>query len=388
VPETGLPKTNAEVVQFLKTFPSLIEKTNDGKGIPLEIELLSLESLSEIFGIQLACSRVLKQIDQAVSAQIELEIDNLVEKKQFLNDLIDDTDRNQKFLNIKHNKYLVELKEKILTSEASFKDKLASVLYDVKSGNKDQREIMSILANHLKSEYSSHGVSSILAQPKCKTIVKKLNFIQSVQNAGLSMIEKSHDDLLLFANLSDKINKEVYIIKTSDQLKEANSTSYEQYWDHFFSLKRGKANTALFYVYDYEIFDQQKEGTMCILHYVKGALFEADCFRKYKPVVRSFESKAIKLANVQKPSHSVPLRVACPNFEKCPKKKMEWSCERCNQTIFHDKELKFYCSCGSSLYKNFEFKCNSNRHSENEFFRFKDLENFKEHLLFCFGNQQ
>ncbi|RNA42114.1 neoverrucotoxin subunit beta-like [Brachionus plicatilis] len=260
VPLSGLPKNGQEVLEFLKKFSSYVNNYNDGKGIPLEIELLSINSIFELFKIEQKFQIVLREISQNLVQQIESELENLVLKKQVINDLIDDCERYGTFLNKIHIEYLKEIRNNIEVNEVGFKEKARNFLNDVRSGDKDESVLWDILNDFLKSQYSSHGVSLILSESKCMAIEKKIKFIRNIEMSGLKMINNFQQDLNLFVNARD--NRLVI------------------------HLRRSKAQ-AFFYVFDCENFGKTKE-TMSIMYYKHGRLINSNCFREEKPFARRF----------------------------------------------------------------------------------------------------
>ncbi|RNA42118.1 hypothetical protein BpHYR1_033760 [Brachionus plicatilis] len=101
--------------------------------------------MSTLFQIDIECVRDLRPISLKIISQIENEFDDLLEKKQKLNDLIDECDMYDKYLNQTNKQILLDLKQKISNEEDNFKESISKILLQVKSGKSEPTEISNLL---------------------------------------------------------------------------------------------------------------------------------------------------------------------------------------------------------------------------------------------------
>ncbi|RNA42113.1 hypothetical protein BpHYR1_033755 [Brachionus plicatilis] len=387
VSDEELPTTVEEAINFLKKFPSKLLQTNKGKGVPLEFELLSLNEIKRLFQIDIECDLDLRPISLKIISQIENEFDDLLEKKQKLNDMIDECVMYEKYLNQTNKQILLDLKQKISNEEDNFKESISKILLQVKSGKSEPTEISNQLLKFQQTDFSSKGLEQKLKSNQIQIIRKKIQFLKNIIDSKICIFEKTMTDINIFVNSNELRDKEVYIFKTSDEFKNQDKQMYDDYFDYFWSLRRTK-NEASFYLFDYDMHNNYENKILCIEHFKGGRKMNKDCFEKTSELGTVELSGKISLQLVQEKREDelIHLMVRCPNID-CPNIKIKWKCKKCDQVIQYGKSLKFYCDCYSVDCSNFKFKCPSPDHPEGMFLKFSD-QDLKRFLSIQFNSQK
>ncbi|CAF0842484.1 unnamed protein product [Brachionus calyciflorus] len=380
-----LPQTAEETLKLFQNFPKEMQKTNNGKGIPLFFEMLPLDEIISSFDIkEVQCSRLMKTISLETIQRIEIIFDNLLKTKQELNDLIEDCEVFKKYLNKKHKDYLLEIKNQVTLIEHKIKENISSVLYDVRAGLKKEDELDKQMEPFKKIVFSSNDNEYILKQEKCQSIIKKIEFLKYAKNSDIFIVENTMSNIRLLINSENLRDKKIYVFKISDNLEKQNKQLYDDYWDYFLKLKRSKSNEQIFYLFDYDILnDSLTNEVLCIEFHSNGRLVTEDFFTREEATVKNNQNKTLKLIGNVKPAQLIELKVPCPN-SSCPSDLIKWKCDECREFIKYDGNLDFFCKCASSSFKNYGFKCVSKQHPEIEndkFLHFQNFEDLKQFLL-------
>ena len=378
-----LPTEHDQVIDLLKKMPTYVVKTNDGKGVPVEIELLSIDTICQQLEFEIKVDRLINSLNIQSVEEIEREFDNIMRSKQIFFDLVNDLRNNKNyFLDISYVKTL-EVLSAIKSTETKLKKDVASLLYQIRSGKIESNKLSELLYDFQKNEpYSSIGIQTVRNSKLIVGLESKIKFINSLKKINIEYLDKdSSKDFNLFAQ--DKHHLELYLFKYDENLKTLNKNLFEENWQHFLMLNRTVdiSKTKLF-VLDYELqlcsdrkkLDDNNNNNLgdnykvSISHYKFGKLIERDLlsylngtltFAIAKPDT-DFETNCLPMnAKMNTNENLYELMLPCPNWSKlygCPNEELKWMCAKCKDFFSFDKKLSFVCKCSSVSFDKFSYK--------------------------------
>ncbi|CAF3819357.1 unnamed protein product [Rotaria sp. Silwood1] len=86
-----LPQTFEKALELMKKVPLYFQKSNNGKGKPLEYILYPLKDVERFFQLETKINRVLTNLNLETITRIEKEFDDLLLAKQKFNDFYNES---------------------------------------------------------------------------------------------------------------------------------------------------------------------------------------------------------------------------------------------------------------------------------------------------------
>ena len=158
--ETDLPVTFQEAVNQAKILPSLIAKTNDGKGVPLKFTLTPLESVKKWFQLESQINVIYKSINQETLKRIVQIAQRMTETSQKLNDLYEEITKGGKFcIPDQDIQEITSLVQDFAASEAGFREKLQNLLKQIRGGTQDISELDGLLQDLESGQFSPNEMN-------------------------------------------------------------------------------------------------------------------------------------------------------------------------------------------------------------------------------------
>lgn len=386
-----LPTQYEAVIEYIKKFPKYVEKTNKGKGVPIEIELLPLDYVCRMFDFEVKIEYVINNLNVEIINRFEKEFDSLLKWKRTLYDIIKEVQSNSNLFPDASYSRLLDLQRDLTLSESQLKDRVSNLLYKIRCGKEEESKLTGVLVEYQKSG-KAHEIEKELSGKFIRDIKNQIQFINCLRSNDIECIDKSKD---LNLHMQTAKNEDVYVFKYDQDLKATNPLVFENNWTYFLMLKRTKPD-AKFFIFDYQLNseDSNQNNRIVINHYKHGHLIESDLVEYLKvelnhsiakPINHS-TSKSLPLEQVTSKSELYELKLPCPNWKTtygCSTEKLNWKCMKCKEIFVYDSELMFICGCSKVSYQHFGYKCvNSHhpRHPQNEFIKYDNLDELKNYL--------
>ena len=138
-----LPTTVDGAMEMIKNLPQLIQKSNNGKGKPLEYVLFPLSApiFQNNFGISIRKSRAVPIIDEGQILQSILIYDRILERIQKAHDQVEEMAVRRNFVTESELDEAGSIAERLEEQEGSFRSDLQKVVIALRSGNSDSSAI-------------------------------------------------------------------------------------------------------------------------------------------------------------------------------------------------------------------------------------------------------
>jgi hypothetical protein len=374
-----LPNSVEKTIELMKQIPKFIEKSNDGKGVPIEIELIPIALFEKIFELETKIDRLLVDVNVENINRIQIELDLHLAAKQKFNDFKKDFVEKYDYFP-KSTFELIKITENnIKHFETKFRTSLSHLLVGIRSGEKQVSELSNWLEEFNKSGWCATDIENFLLENK--KILNKMETIKNYESLNVVFLDKKKNvEILIQQNKS----KEIYILFFSEELIQLYEDLYKKNLDFFFSLLRiNSANVnIIFWIYDYNIHSDSSfcpEKKICIKYNKEGREIDADFYQNGISWKNLAEAVTMRYG-LRKPKSPVKLNLACPNWlseQGCSRAKSEWWCKKCKTVIEADIKIDnsmFHCECGGTLAYDYGFLCNDKHHPENQFIKYEKKE--------------
>ncbi|CAF1523415.1 unnamed protein product, partial [Rotaria sordida] len=370
-----LPQTYEQVVELMKNVPSYMEKFNDGKGKPLEYQLLPLKTVEKMFQLGTRINRIFIDLNMGKIAQLEKEFDDLLLAKQKFNDFYNEINENSDFIIQSHLDEIAKKNNQIKMTEAEFRDKVAKKLVQIRSGEKDTMKIDNILTTFHKNPGSTADIIAFVE--KYTKLTNAIKQIAVYKEKNIIYLGKKDPANVLSMQCNEG---DIYLFYINEELKIKNNQLYEDNYQYFMDLVRADKKQSKFFIIDYDIHPEVKTKKEIKIHYYRnGKLVTENLYRHKEESLGWCIAKSPSTSiTLNRPVTATTLYIPCAGIKSdCPREKKNWKCEKCQVFIEYGYDNKFYCHCGGALADSYSFKCNSPLHPD-EFLTFKkdDLERY------------
>nr|XP_054753970.1 uncharacterized protein LOC129259735 [Lytechinus pictus] len=360
--DKDLPITFEGAVDLARSLPSLVEKTNDGKGVPVTYYLMPLENVRKKCRVQTAIEMAYKQIDESTVRRSTGILEKVKVKCRKLYDIHHDMHLYNEFIS---DEALVRIDEawvEVTNQESRFKKDLQEVLKSVRSGKVPVSDLEDILEK-IKLE----DISTSKYEKEFDTYVMKIEMIEFMISKGIKCIGKKNQ-------LVKDAQKQVFILYV---VKDGDREAIEKNHDFFmrlFSTFHGNESCE-FIVVDQEVVSHNvwpdKIKKVTIEKYVNGTRTSDDL---YDDEGQYLEECMVQVMNPD-PKYALPreltiLKLRCPNSFPgnggCPNIELQWKCSKCKQCMRYGTTSKLlYCTCGKANPYVCKFRCNDPQHGMN-----------------------
>eukprot|EP00794_Sanderia_malayensis_P001186 gene1186-biopygen413 len=359
-----IPSSFEAAVKSVINLPSIIKKTNAGKGVPISFALISLQKLRKMCKLESDACAVYKQVEESYIKKCFQVIEQVSNTRQQLYDLISNFKAHADAISMECIEEAHRLKNNFDISESEFKSTLMKILVDIRTGKCDPSIINDALSDFLSSSHSPAVIGKNIS--KFEDQVGKIHLIKQLvkRNAHYFGAESTYE-LALQQNSSNK----VYLLYLNYSSKRKFPENWKKQTDLFFRLMcTGKEDpNHRFVIFDVEMQPESSlRDQMYIEYYDKGVLC---CEDVYQEEGKHLENCIIKMNNLEplrrKPNKRVIAEIRCPkSFQRgCSIEATQWTCKVCLGLIDYGiDDGYFYCKCGGAKHSDVEFKCNDTKH--------------------------
>ena len=346
-------------VEFTHSLPSLVEDTNQGKGVPLRYHLMPLETIITKCRFKINRDVQYTEIDGGTSRKCEDILKKMTETLQTLYDIRHDVQVCDNFIPDRSVSIDDIWKEQII-HESLFRDNLQNVVKSIRSGSDDT----------VLDEFVSEQTDEVIPTSKYndsllefKKDIKKAKYIKTFRDEGIIYLGKNEQLII------DK-TKNVFVLYKTDN-DEDTTHNLDKNEKVFMRLHVTYADNDgyIFYVIDPEISTQvTKIKKTAIHHYVNAILKSNDLYRE---IGHDLDMCLIQISDPAKfhifPDKRAYVQLVCPKAtmspDTCPESNLIWKCSKCRQLVEYGiEDRKFYCKCGKSEAVKSKFRCDSTNH--------------------------
>eukprot|EP00794_Sanderia_malayensis_P001184 gene1184-biopygen410 len=149
-----IPSSFEAAVKSVINLPSIIKKTNAGKGVPISFALISLQKLRKMCKLESDACAVYKQVEESYIKKCFQVIEQVSNTRQQLYDLISNFKAHADAISMECIEEAHRLKNNFDISESEFKSTLMKILVDIRTGKCDPSIINDALSDFLSSSHS------------------------------------------------------------------------------------------------------------------------------------------------------------------------------------------------------------------------------------------
>ncbi|CAF1169082.1 unnamed protein product [Didymodactylos carnosus] len=188
-----IPSTIEDVMEMVKTIPSIVETINEGKGIQLEYSLYPLKEIVFQLKQDVQIHFVLYRLNEYIVTEIENEFDAILEAQRKFNDIVNDIEALQ--IHIPREAYDIVMNKKrdIDTELGLLRQDLAIAIERVRRGlNTDKQQLNSV--ETILQQFKHNSSCSVQEIRKFiddnNMLKKKISLLKTFQEKGVELIDK------------------------------------------------------------------------------------------------------------------------------------------------------------------------------------------------------
>ncbi|KAL3957312.1 hypothetical protein ACCO45_007890 [Purpureocillium lilacinum] len=224
--EGGIPTTFDGVGDFLRKMPSFLERTDHGKGVPIAFSLLPIDTVAQMFSMQVQHDIIVRRLDQSLLDDCIDLLETLEAATQKSKDYVAVLEQHRYCV---PNSHFSKAKKEARVNRdraALFKKDLKEEVVHIRSGSRDTG-LRNLLGDHHLSTDDDEGSGE---RPVIGLYTNKIAFVDTVMDAGGKYI--SHESL--DAAINSNRTSDLYVFHFNEAVQDHSSWSRER--DTFFSL--------------------------------------------------------------------------------------------------------------------------------------------------------
>jgi len=346
-----------EAFDFLDLMPVHIKNANGGKGKPIVYTLLPIDMLAVFFTIEIQEDvTYLPPSAECLTKFVQL-LDEFCTFRQRLSDYETYVINHKTYMPEGHAQRVANRLHRIKTTEMNLRSKYASVLQAVRNGTSDPNKLWILLKEFATGDSSPKQIAAVEDSQ-----LEKVGFIQNMVPRGARYI--GYNGLDLNSELAKRTHGDAYTFSFSAQAMQDQRS-----WDANQTLLLELLNESrerFIAIVDCDATSSKLEKAR-ITHFQDGKEISSDLledrqFLADKSFAR-YNPRTLETHDIQQPLKRRFVKIPCPSGN-CEKDKLcEWLCPTCLAPIeFGYTDQFFYCTCGRSLFTNYDFKCQSAFH--------------------------
>ena len=370
--DEDLPTTFEDALALMKQTPSLVAKSNEGRGKPLSYTLLPLSLLQEYLQFECLADSMIKSIEEDCLCRVVKLFDRLSTVQQVLNDLYNDANESRFCVKREDLVEIAETKDTFEIQETKFRSDLATALTEIRSGEGDVSQLEDLMAEFISSLKTVDELQSQWGH-----ISTKVRFAQALISNGAKYIgfgQSFEEEIMRY------FDSTTVILFFQEEAKTSDKSSWKENRQLFMEELKKNKSEHIYFVVDCDIHKElwPKKGPS--IQVMKNSEIVTENLLKDRRAIanKAFAQCTVEMTrSTKKPKDRVNLTIACSGRNCKPGVKYEWMCPKCDQNIEYGFEDKLYCACGNGPLLLFEFKCTDIKHGS-EFVLHDDTDYFME----------
>lgn len=382
--DPGIPRDVDDVLRFLETSKSEINKLNDSKGVPITFHLRPIDDIAKRFSIALQHSTTVQRLDEEY-------IDGFVKLLEKRRAIRLELEEYEAFL--KQHSFCVPVSQiekagEQLEDAREVEDRLRMSLKHAVESIRGGREKMDKLRVALKRGSSKVNIPS--EYPSIlKEYVDKIHFANTIKDQGAMYIRNGAAERDTVITSSD--TPDMYILYFDEASR--HHPDWNENRRKLMELLCDKDESYSVVVVDCDLsnpgqlekpfIEQCRDGKAITTDVVQDCreLDEMCC------VKCSDQSKVDRSRSAKPPLASRIMRVPCP-IKRCHTSgKYRWTCSDCRQQVFYGFTDEFlYCQCARYTYSLAVFKCRNHDAHGKDYVKYEDTDLLK--LLKALDSQE
>lgn len=247
---TTCPKTIDELIAILPTLTNSLQKTNNGKGRPLEYVMLPISELAEVLNLEIVSPRIFRSVEECVTHEIETMFDEIERLRMIIHTMHMSMRRSEEFFLENELDQIESDRSKIARFEREVRTKLGEMLLQVRSNQKPRSELDRLMID-LEKEMADYRTK--IKETERSELSQKVRFANELKESGvISVREPTSLEIVQHRHPKDKL----IVLYSSEELR---SKSREQwiisYFDFLHQIESNNENPTrlLFCYFDFDL---------------------------------------------------------------------------------------------------------------------------------------
>jgi prefoldin subunit 5 len=235
---------------MLPSITTGLQKTNDGKGRPLEYIMLPLSELAEILGQDLTAHRIFRAVEEHLTHEIEAIFEDCDQLRTFIHTMYTSMQKVEDFFQDEEMNQIIVHEQISVRTLRNIRNRIGKMLVRVRSGNAESSEFDQLLVElesqvaTLKTQTKQFERGDINEKLKYALELKEKNVIPVRETESLAIIQNRHP------------KHQVVVLYTSNELRTSSKDKWVTVYFEF--LGRIEANLTpvsrlLFCYFDYDL---------------------------------------------------------------------------------------------------------------------------------------
>ena len=346
-----------ECLELLELIPSHI-RVESGKGDPIVYKLLPIQMLDFLNLVQVEADMRLNMPGQDCSKKFIQLCDEFRQVEQLLSEYRSFAAKYRFCLPPSHLDDISQRLNQMQSANMSLRSSFVRTLQAVRGGTADSDALWQLIKDYSDGPRSPRALSTF-----AQDFQGKVAFIDSMLTQGATYI--GYNSVDLNTQLRQRGNAESYVFYFGEEAKK-DEESWNGNQALMLSMLGNRKPGTYFAIVDCDATRTPLETTRVSKYencvetvpdlFDEQQYMAENCFARYLP--RSLEKN-----NAQRPTKRCLVKIPCPGRECSAGDICEWHCSECYAPFEYGYDDQYiYCECGRSLYSNFDFKCNSNKH--------------------------
>jgi len=248
---TTCPKNIEEVVGMLPSITAGLQKTNGGKGRPLEYIMLPLSELSEILGQELISDRIFRAVEEHLTHEIQAIFDECDQIRTTIHTINTSIQKVEDFFQEEEINQVTVQDQTSARLARDVRSRIGKMLVRVRSGNAESSEFDQLLVE-LESQVAR--LKTQAKQLERGDINEKLKYAFELKEKGVIPVREP-ESLSIIQNRHPK--HQVIVLYTNNELRTSSKDKWVTVYFEF--LRRIEANLTpasrlLFCYFDYDLY--------------------------------------------------------------------------------------------------------------------------------------
>ncbi|KAF8850415.1 hypothetical protein BDZ45DRAFT_731598 [Acephala macrosclerotiorum] len=347
-----------EALRFIDLIPLQISQENNAKGWPVSYTLFPIGTLSLIFGFHVNIEKPWAPTDPVHLHSFVDLFDELHSYQNQLQLYLSSISKHKRYLAEDHIQEVENCVRDLAKSQEKLKKQYAKLLLEIRRGETSPLALQELQRQVLADNAPTERIAAV-----ADIQLEKLDFISTAVTRGVTYV--GYNGVNLNSIISRKSDQDICVLFFNSAAIQ-DRESWDANRSFLLELLEQREAVDSIVIADCDATARNLSKAQ-ICRYQKGQetvkdlvahqdFLATECFAK-------FADGSLEVKNVLKPLDRRPLKIACPGSDCNSEKVCDWKCSRCFEPLEYGYTDQYvHCGCGRSLYSNFEFKCNSERH--------------------------
>lgn len=247
---TTCPKNIDELIAMLPSITTGLQKTNGGKGRPLEYIMLPITELAEILGQELTSDRIFRAVEESLTHEIQAIFDECDHLRTIIHTMYTSIQKVEDFFQEEEINQVHLHEQSSVRTARDIRSRIGKMLVRIRSGNAESSELDQLLVE-LESQIAT--LKTETKQFERGDINAKIQYALELKDKGVISV-RDPDSLAIIQNRHPK--HQVIVLYTDNELRRNSKDKWVTVYFEFLYQIEESLNVVsrnLFCYFDYDL---------------------------------------------------------------------------------------------------------------------------------------